>query len=377
MIRSRSTPFVLLAVLTAACGDDGAIDPSALAPRGIAVLDGYIQPGLTLLPDSGPGSQRIAFGAPDEFDGGSFELRSDTAVAASSRGAGDLLYVASLTSGTVRRVQMPARSNPARARLLRGSGGQALVGVPLRDSGAVVLASISSTGQATLDRITDVGACPVDVVQHEGDVWVLDANARCATDYSAIGPVRLIRIPSGGGTRQVLTIDGVYGSGSSLVVQGGVAYVIGGGDADFSDFPYQLVYGSAIGRVDLGTRAVLGTKPLPAGAYAAGGRLGVDGRLQVTAYENLTTFEYRTVSYRLPDLVPMGTRIPGSDWLLLHDAEGAQVNCGAAIVDARERLHCIETRFPGSATFLMVFGPDGSLLREAPAGQGGVDLRLR
>ncbi len=372
----RTSLFSLALVTLAACGDDGATPPAQLVPRGIAVLDGFIQPGLTLVPDTGTATQRITLGAPNEFDAGVFELRNDTALAASSRGAGDLLFVADLRSALVRRIQMPARGNPARARLLRGTGGRALIGVPLRDSGTVILASVASSGQASLDRITDVGACPADVFQYGNDTWVIDANATCATDYTPLGAMRLIRIPSSGGTRQVIPLPELRGSGAGVVVVGDVAYISAGGDVDFSSFPYTLRAGGAITRVDLRTGTVLGTRTMPAGTYGASAKLGLDGHLQVTLFEDLTSFRSRTISYRLPELTPVGTRMEGADWLALRDGAGAQVSCGSSLMDGLGRLHCIENR-AGSATFLMVFAPGGDLVREVAAGQGGVDLRFR
>jgi len=342
----------------------------------MVVLDGFIQPGLTLVPDTGSVTQRIAFGAPNEFDAGGFELRSDTAVAASSRGAGDLLYIADLRTALVRRVQMPSRGNPARARLLRGTSGRALIGVPLRDSGSVILASVAPSGQTSLDRITELGTCPADVFQFGTDTWVVDANATCATNYTPIGAMRLIRIPTGGGTRQVILLPELRGSGAGVVVVGDVAYVSAGGDADFSSFPYTLRVGGAITRVDLRTGAVLGTRAMPAGTYGASAKLGLDGTLQVTLFEDLTNFRSRTIAYRLPELTPVGTRVAGADWLALRDGAGAQVSCGSSLMDGVGRLHCLQNR-TGSATFLMVFAPGGDLVREVAAGQGGVDLRFR
>lgn len=372
----RTALLSLAAFLLTACGDDGATPPAQLLPRGIAVLDGFIQPGLTLVPDSGTVTQRIAFGAPNEFDAGGFELRNDTALAASSRGAGDLLYVADLRTASVRRIQMPARGNPARARLLRGTGGRALIGVPLRDSSSVILASVASTGQASLDRLTDLGTCPVDVFQFGADTWVVDANAACATDYTPLGAMRLIRIPAGGGTRQVISLPELRGSGAGVVVVGDVAYISAGGDADFSSFPFTLRAGGAITRVDLRTGTVLGTRTMPAGTYGASAKLGLDGNLHVTLFEDLTNFRSRTISYRLPELTPVGTRMAGADWLALRDGAGAQVSCSGSLMDGVGRLHCIQNR-TGSATFLMVFAPGGDLVREVAAGQGGVDLRFR
>ncbi len=359
-----------------ACGDDGGTAPAPLTPRGIVVLDGFIQPGLTLLPDSGAMSTRIALGAPNEFDAGTMELRNDTVVAASSRGAGDLLYVASLEDRVVRRIQLPARSNPARARLLVQSGGQALIGVPLRDSASLALVSVNATGQPTITRINDLGLCPADVFQYGGDLWIVDANATCSSGYSPVGAMRLIRIPASGGARQVIVLDGLRGSGAGVIVQGGIAYISAGGDADFSSFPYQLLAGGAITRVDLNARTVLGTRTMPAGTYGASAKLGGDGRLYVSLYEDLVNYRDRTIAYSLPDLTPVGTRMQGADWLALRSSAGDQVACGASVADGLGRVHCIQNR-TGSATFLMVFAPDGSLVREVAAGQGGVDVRLR
>jgi hypothetical protein len=359
-----------------ACGSDGGTEPPQLVPRGLAVLDGFVQPGLTLVPDSGSSTQRLAFGASDEFDAGGFELRNDTALAASSRGAGDLLFIADLRAGNVRRVQMPARSNPARARLLRGTGGRALIGVPLRDSASVVLASVSTTGQATFERIGNLGTCPVDVFQYGNDTWVVDANATCATSYESSGAMRLVRVPAGGGARQVITLDALRGSDATVVVSGDIAYITAGGDADFSGFPFTLRAGGAITRVDLRTGTVLGSRTMPNGTYGASARLGLDGNLHVSLFEDLSSFRSRTISFRLPELTPAGQRVSGADWLALRDGAGAEVTCSAGVADGLGRFHCLQNR-AASATFLMVFGPDGSLVREVAAGQGGVDLRFR
>lgn len=371
----RLLPVVLPMLATlAACDSESGIEPPSLLPAGIIVLDGYIQPGLTLLPDSGSTSQRLAFGAPDEFDAGSFFTRNDTVVAASSRGAGDLLFVASLQTSSVRRVQMPATSNPAGARLLNATDGRALIGVPLRDSASVLLVSVAGDGTSAFERVTDVGLCPVDVFQHGGDLWVLDANASCAVDYSPVGAMRLIRIPANNGARQIIALPELRGSAASVVVQGNVAYISAQGDVDFSSFPYTLRTGGAITRVDLTTGNVLSTRTLPSGSYGANAKLGLDGKLHVSFFENLADFATRTISYTLPDLTPSGVRVSGKDWLA--DSNGEALSCSAGVADGLGRLHCLDSR-AGSATFLQVFGPDGSLVREVAAGQGGVDLNFR
>jgi hypothetical protein len=76
---------------------------------GIVVLDGFIQPGLTLVSDTGTATSRIAFGSGAEFDASEFSLERDTVLSTSSRAAGDLLYIADLHAGSMRRVQMPPK----------------------------------------------------------------------------------------------------------------------------------------------------------------------------------------------------------------------------------------------------------------------------
>ena len=368
--------LLLLAPLFAACESAPTTGTVPAVPRGLVVLDGYVQPGYTVLADSGSSAQRIPLGAPNEFDAGAFDLRNDTALAASSRGAGDLLYITDLNTAAVRRVQMPARSNPARARLLRGSSGRALIGVPLRDSASVLLFSIAPTGQATTERVADVGACPSDVFQHDGDLWVLDANASCATSYRALGGMRLIRIPAAGGARQTIPLSELRGSSAEVMVQGDAAYVVAGGDADFSSFPFALAASGAVARVDLKSRTVTAVRSMPVGSYGAGGYVGRDGVLYLSMYADLKDFASRVLALSLPTLAPTGSRVSGADWLALRGADGAAVACGSAQADGLGRVYCLETRAAG-ATFVRLFNPDGSPLREVAANQGGVDLRFR
>jgi hypothetical protein len=68
--------------------------------------------------------------------------------------------------------------------------------------------------------------------------------------------------------------------------------------------------------------------------------------------------------------------VSGADWLALRGADGAAVACGSAQADGLGRVYCLETRAAG-ATFVRLFNPDGSPLREVAANQGGVDLRFR
>ncbi len=335
----------------AGCGDDLLLQvPPVGPPKGIVVMDGYIQPGLTLLADTGTSTSRITFGPSTEFDAGGFTLRNDTALAVSSRGAGDLLYIADLQSGSMRRLQMPAVSNPGKARLLSGGGGQALIAVALRDSSSIALVSVSPSGTSTSTRIADVGRCPTDVMQYDAAIWVVDANADCRTNYAVMGDVRLIRIPTSG-ARDTIIIPGMRGSGASIIVSGDVAYVSAGGDADFSSFPYALISTGQVTRIDLRNRRVLSQRAMPASSYGASTTLGLDGYLYVSLYEDLSAFQDRVLKLNPTDLTFQSTAaVP---WLSLTDASGQPTSCGSATADALGRVHCIVTG-AGSATSLLV-----------------------
>ncbi len=370
----RLTAVVLGAVALGACGNDLPLAVSPQPPRGIIVLDGFIQPGYTFLADTGTASTKLPLAPATEFDAGGFTIQNDTLLAVSSRGAGDLLYVTDVRTNTFRRLQLPTRSNPSRARLFRGSNGQALIAAALRDSSAIALVSVAGSAAPTIARVANAGLCPTDMFQYENATWVVDANASCRTNYTVQGDVRLIRIPNTGTTRDTIVLAGVRGSGATATVSGDVAYVSGGGDASFAAFPYTLLATGAIAKIDLKNRRVQATKPMPAGTYGAGVKLGLDGFLYVSLYENLTTFTNRILKVRADDLsfVSNGT----TSWLDLRNASGAAITCGSGQADQLGRLHCI-VNGTGSATSLIVFTPGFVETRRVAAGQGGVDMALR
>ncbi len=375
--RMLSLPMLAVAAVTA-CGDDSVLVEAPQPAKGIVVLDGFIQPGLTLLADSGSSSSRVLFGAPTEFDAGAFTLERDTVLATSSRAAGDLLYIADVRTGGMRRLQMPARSNPGRARLLRGSGGQSLIGVALRDSGTIALVTVSGTNAPTSTRIANAGLCPTDFFQYDNATWVVDANANCRVNYALVGDVRLIRIPSSGTARDTITITGMRGSSGGAMVIGDVAYISAGGDANFSSFPYVLNASGSIARVDLRNRRVLQLRTMPTGSYGGSAKLGLDGFLYVSLYQDLANFRSRVVKVRTDDLgfVAGVPAVATASWLRLTDPTGSEVSCGSGQADAIGRVHCIANG-AASATSLIVFDPAGREVRRVAAGQGGVDLGLR
>lgn len=373
MLRSTALAALALAAL-AACGDDSVVNTTPQPPRGIIVLDGFIQPGLTFLADTGSASTKLTLAPATEFDAGGFSLLRDTVLTVSSRAAGDLLYVTDVRASTTRRIQLPARSNPSRARLLVGSGGQTLIGAALRDSGSIALVSFSGAGAATSTRIVNAGACPTDLFQFDNATWIVDANANCRVNYAVQGDVRLIRVPATGTTRDTIVLTGLRGSGATAIVDGDVAYISAGGDANFSSFPYALVASGRLAKVDLRGKRVLLTKTMPANSYGAGVKLGLDGFLYVSLYQDLTTFTNRIVKVRPGDLSFVSSAT--ADWITLTGATGTPVTCGSAQADALGRVHCIQNG-TGSVTSLLVFSPSGTEVRRVAANQGGVDLAIR
>jgi len=371
----RRIGMPLLGAMTlAACGSDLPLAVTPQPPRGIVVLDGFIQPGFTFLGDTGTASTKLPLAPSTEFDAGGFTLQNDTLLAVSSRGAGDLLYITDVRTNTFRRLQLPARSNPSRARLFRGSNGQALIAAALRDSGTVALVAVAGSAAPTITRLPNAGLCPTDMFQYDNATWVVDANANCRTNYAVQGDVRLIRIPNTGSTRDTLVLAGVRGSGASAIVSGDVAYVSAGGDASFAAFPYTLLASGAVARIDLRNRRVQLTRPMPTATYGAGTKLGLDGFLYVSLYENLSTFTSRVLKLRADDLAFVSNG--STSWLDLKTAAGASVACGSAQADQLGRVHCIANG-AGAATSLIVFSPGFVETRRVPAGQGGVDMALR
>lgn len=362
-------PFVL-----AACGSDNPTAPAPAPPRGIVVLDGFIQPGITLLADSATAGTKLSFASSTEFDAGGFTLERDTLLAVSSRGAGDLLYIADVARVRFERLQLPAKSNPSKARLFKGSNGRALIAAALRDSSVIALVSVAAGSAPTITRIANAGTCPTDMFQYGTDTWIVDANSNCKVNYAVQGDVRLIRVPATGTTRDTLVLTGVRGSGASAIVSGDVAYIAAGGEASFASFPYTLVASGAVAKVDLKARRVQLTRAMPANTYGAGLKLGLDGFLYASLYENLSNFTNRIIKYRADDLTPVANA--GTTWLNLTNSSGAAVTCGSATADALGRLHCI-VNGTGSVTSLVVFSPTFVELRRVSAGQGGVDLALR
>lgn len=361
----------LIAAFAAACSDSPTGLTGPTPPRGVVVLNGFGQQGVTLVGDTGTTSTRLDFGA--AFDGGGLAVARDTALSTSSKARGDQLYVADLVAGTVTRVQMPAGSNPGGADFTGGLG-NASVAVTLRDTRALALVRTGASPSVAA-TIANVGRCPYDVAVQGGAFWVLDANLDCEGSYNPQGDSRLVRLSPDGTQRDTIVLTGVRNA-SSIVVAGGSAFVSSGGTADFSNWPsVTFTAPSSVTKVDLATRRVVSTRVLAPTSNGGGVRLGLDGRLYGSAYTS-TDYATREVFALDQELNFVGTRATGRNSLALRLANGTAPACAGVTADALGRVYC-PVNGAGSAATLHVFDATGTLLRSVPVGQGAVDVALR
>lgn len=365
----------LLALALAGCSDSTGPGNGATPARGLVVLNGSQSTGLTLRDFDGSDSTFVAFSPSTAFDGGSIAIANDTVLSTSSKAKGDQLWLATLGNGAVRRIQLPALSNPAGAAFVTRAEGR--IAVALRDSQAVALVTTGASPVVSLIRA--VGLCPADVAGYRSDVWVVDANANCRSDYAVQGAARLVRLRGGSSVRDTIPLpSGQRGSSASLLLDESVAYVVTGGVADFSNWPNTtFTTPGMVSRVDLTTQTVTASRALPAGTYGAGLKRGANGRLYVTAY-TATDFSTQAVFAMDPtSLAFVGPFAAGAQSLALV-REGAAQSCSGATADAQGNLYCMETDFAAAgATTIHVFGPTGTFQRSMAVGQYGADLAIR
>lgn len=370
----RGVAAVLSLATLAACGDSPT-HPDVRSARGVVILHaiGSLK-GITVN-DTASAGGRISF--PPEYDGGGFELASDTALTTSSSWGTNKLYVVTLPGGAVREVEMPAGANAAGATLAAGFRG-ARVAVALRAAQSVGLVAFDAAGTASVTQLTTVGRCPYDVAAHAGSLWVVDYNAACDASYASLGASRLIRVAANGDARDTIDLPGLVNA-TSITVVGDVAYVSAIGVADYSQWPdVNFVTPGAIAVVDLRTRQVLRTISLPEGTNGASLEVGLDGRLYVVAYLD-PSYEHGVFAIDPASGAFVGVREAGRQTLRLTTAAGTRAACAAATADAAGRLYCAVNQGAGMSTSVIVFDlATGSEVRSfTTGGTGAVDLALR
>ena len=373
----RVVPLLPL-LIAAACSDS--TGPSGPRPaRGVVVLNSSQSQGLTLLDTAGASPAFVAFDYPD-YDGGGMTLVDDTVLTTSSKGGGDLLFVADLRTGSVVRYQMPAGSNPGAAMRdpsVRGNTTAFLVA--LRDSNAVASVRVTrGVVQPVITLMRDAGLCPVDVAKRGSDTWSLDANADCRSTYDVQGPARLIRLA--GAARDTLALPATArGSAGAIVVVADTAWVATSGEADFSNFPNtEFTVPGRLTKVNLATRTVIASRGLPAGTYGAGMKRGADGRFYLTAYTSTDFSKQDVFAIDAGSLEFTGTRIASGQSLDLRKATDGRPSCTAATADAAGTVYCVEVDYGSAgASTVYVFGADGVQRRQFLAGQYAADIDIR
>lgn len=370
---SRSHIALVIALVSLSACKDSTLQP-IVSPslKGTVVLNGFGLQGATLVNDTTTATTQIPFGA--AFDGSMLSIASDTLLSTSSKAGGDLLYVASLASGTLKTVQMPAGSNPAGALLFGAAAAQ--IAVALRDSQAIALVTNLSSATPTVTLLRNAGTCPVRVFTYDGELWVVDANQRCRTDYAILGPSRLIHVPLVGTARDTINLGPTVLGATSVVVKGDIAVVAGGGQVNFATVPASLVQGGTLVQVNMAGKTVIMTAPTPAGSFGTTIFPGKDGYLYTFVYADAATFVGRAMKVDFNALQAVGPQISGSAYLSLRHADSTLVNCSAVAGDIRGRIYCPENG-AGSAATLYVYNLAGVLIRTIPAGQGAVDVGVR
>ncbi len=362
MRRILCAAFAALALC--ACNDSTGIPGLSGGRASVVVLNGVGETGVTLVPFDGASSAHIDFGA--AFDGAVFTVQNDTVLSTSSSFGGDQLYVADLVARTLRRTQLPAGSNPAGAAFFPGGTAGALarqVVVALRNTGQ--LAVVELTDPALVTTFDGAGTCPADVIFHNGEIWAVDENLACDSDFSTLGTGRLIRVPLDGSAADTIDLGPLSVSAQRAVVRSGVAFILSGGD--FASTP------GAVSRVDLTTQQVTATLPLPAGVFGVDLSLGKDGRLYVTAAGTPFVPHVYIVDPATMAFVRPG---PASDGhIVLVREDGSEASCFAATADAQGNIYCVDN---GDVTATVLrFGPSGTFADSAAAGSLGFDIAIR
>ena len=278
----RSRLVIAVFALCAACKDTS-LAPLPFTPnKGTVVLNGFGQQGLTLVPDTGTLTSFISL--PATFDGASLRITRDTALTTASKGGGDVLYVVDLVTGSKKPIQLPAASNPAGAALVVGRP-EASVVVALRDSQAIAFVTNLGSATPTVTLRRNVGQCPVDVVQFDTELWVLDANQNCRTNFSTVGPSRLLRLRFANAVIDTFPLGASVIGASNMQMQGANLYIGGFGQVNFGTGVVSQA--GTIIKFDLEGGTIRQVAPVPPGAFGTVVAPGRDGFVYASARARL------------------------------------------------------------------------------------------
>lgn len=358
-------------VLLAAC-KDASLSPLAFTPnKGTVVLNGFGQQGVTLVPDTGTSSSFVSL--PASFDGAALRIMNDTAVTTSSKGGGDLLHVIDLATGAKKSVQMPAASNPGGAALIVGRP-EANIAVALRDSQAVAFVTNLGSATPTVTLRRNIGQCPVDVAQFDTDLYVLDANQNCRTNFSTVGPSRLLIVRFASAAIDTIPLGATVIGASNMQVRGSSLYIGGFGQVNFGTGVVSQ-QGTVV-KFDLEVRSIVQTVNLPTGSFGTVVAPGRDAFVYAFVYGDAAFFPGRVVRMDTTALGSVGPYINSGSYARLLAPDSSAANCASIGVDSRGRLYCPIVQAAGVSK-LYVYNSNYLLIRTINVGQGAVAVQAR
>jgi hypothetical protein len=365
--------FALLLALgpLTACKDPSLAALPFTPNKGTVVLNGFGTQGMTLVPDTGTTTSFISL--PATFDGAGMRVARDTALTTSSKGGGDQLYVVDLATGAKKAIQLPAASNPGGATLVVGQS-TANIAVALRDSQAVAFITNLGSATPTVTLRRNVGTCPVDVVQFDVELYVLDANQNCRTDFSIVGPSRLLRLRFANSVIDTIPIGSTTFAATGMVQVGSAIYIGAFGNVNFGTGvvtnPGMLV------KYDMDTRNILATATMPQNSFGTIPAPGRDGNVYAFVYNDASTFQGRVVRMDSTSLGTVAPYLPGTSFARLLAPDSTSANCAAVAVDTRGRLYCPVVGAAG-ASKMYVYNANYLLIRNLNVGQGAVAVQAR
>ncbi|MDQ6886999.1 MAG: hypothetical protein M3068_06850 [Gemmatimonadota bacterium] len=371
MPRTRSLLIAITCAGWAACTDS--TGPGGPPPAsGLVVLNGSGATGVTTLSLTSLTSAHIDFGS--GFNGAVMSLQNDTVLSTSSDFGGDLLYIADLPRGTVRKVQLAAPSNPAGATFvapgaLGGDAGHFLVALSGLQSLEQV--AVSPSGTVSTKIIAGAGRCPFDVAMRGDVAWTADANEACEGDYRVLGPGALVGVHLTTSARDRIALPALAVGPSRVFIIGDDAFVLAiGCNPAFATGCLDLP--ASVTRVNLVTRQI-SVLQLPTGVYGESMQRGRDGKLYVVGYEggfvtHLFTVDPQTLSF-------VGPFVSGTKFRSVLTQSGTQAPCVVATAGSDGTIFCL-VNGQASAT-VIVATPPGAFVRSLAAGSPGFDIAVR
>ncbi len=361
-----------LALLGAVACKDTSLDPLAFTPnKGTVVLNGYGQQGVTLVPDTGTATSFVSL--PASFDGAYHRITRDTLLTTSSKAGGDLLHLVNLVTGTAKAIQLPAASNPGNATLVAGRS-EANIVVALRDSQAIAFVTNLGNATPTITLRRNVGQCPVDVAQFDTELYVLDANLNCRTDYSVVGPSRLLRLRFANNVIDTIPLGSTIFGAANMTPQGASLYIGSFGNVNYGTGT--VLQAGAIVKYDMDTRAIVVRGPMPPGTFGTVVSPGRDGNIYAWVSADASTFPGRVVRVDSTALAAAGPFLGSTTFANLRAPDSTAANCTAVAVDTRGRVYCPVVGAAG-ASKLYVYNANYLLIRTLNVGQGAVAVQAR